>query len=1255
MKTRWIMIMVLVALCGMTQSVLAALTATVIPSAGPFVGGNRVVITNATGSIGSGNNITNITVGGVNATGFATSQGATWVSFITPATGSAGAKDIVIQSATIGTTTLTGKYTVNPAGEIGAATQDWTRWDEVAPLPVQYGRYSLAAAVLNGSLYVMGGYAPGGTKTNVYKYNGTVWSEVAGLPMGVGSATAATLNGALYSVGGATITNVYRYDETNWTQVAGLPAARQMLAAATLNGAMYSVGGYNSGAKTNVYKYNGTNWTQVAGLPKTRWCHTATTLNSALYSVGGHDGALTTTNVYKYNGTVWSEVVGLPIELETHAADVLNGALYVVGGVTNHSTMTDVSTVYKYDGTSWTTVASLPVTRHYHTVSTLNGSLYSVGGISGPGGGATTNVFRYPAVVAGVSTAPSSGSYTGGYQVVINGANLGSGTDITNVTLCGISASIQSQSATQIVVAAGAAAAVTLGDVCVYSTSFGATLRTSAFTYTYPPPSIASQPVGAVVAVGQPASLSVTAGGIAPFGYQWLRNGAILPGQTNATLTYSSFQFTNSGSVSVVVSNLGGLAISLPASLSIPNAPLKGWGYNGAGQLRNASQSQTLPITLASNVVTMAAGDTHSLFVTSDSTLWGMGDNTYGPGELGLGALSSTTVPMVVASNVVAVTAGTGNSFFIKADGTLWGMGNNTYGSLGNGTFTSAGTLPIFVASNVVVAVVGQYNSLFVKADGTLWGMGLNGSGQLGIGTTANTNLPTYVTNNVVAVAAGSSHSLFMRADGSVWGMGDNSQGQFGLGNNTTPQIRPVYVTNNVVSIAVGSSHSMFVKTDGTLWNTGYNANGELGSGTLIATNRLTYVTNNVVTAIGGNRHSLFMKADGSLWTMGWNYYGTLGNGTSGNTKHTNAAAVKGGLLAASLANNSGCLNYHCLAIAGAAPVVGTLTNRTVLAGQPTVFTASVASGDGPFTYQWQKIGTNILNATNAVLTIGSAALTDAGSYAVLVSSTYGTISTNAVLTVNKASQTITFSAISDKVATDTVGLTATASSGLTASFSVLSGLASISDGTNLTFSGAGSVSIVVSQAGDGSYNAAPNVTNSFTVHGIPAVGTVTLQRATNQILKVTTTTLLGNTTDPEGSALSVVWLSPGSTNGGSVTLAGRWVTYTPPAGNNTDDFFQFRVRNAFGGEAVGTAKIETFTQTSGGSQTLNFNAASVGGNAELRIFGIPGRTYIVQGATQLVEPNWTNLSGCVIGVGGYVDFTETSPPSPRFYRTVKP
>ena len=97
-----------------------------------------------------------------------------------------------------------------------------------------------------------------------------------------------------------------------------------------------------------------------------------------------------------------------------------------------------------------------------------------------------------------------------------------------------------------------------------------------------------------------------------------------------------------------------------------------------------------------------------------------------------------------------------------------------------------------------------------------------------------------------------------------------------------------------------------------------------------------------------------------------------------------------------------------------------------------------------------------------------------------------GTVATHAL-----SNQTISFPAIGPQTATAAVALAATASSGLPVGFAVGSGPASISGGSNLTFTGAGTVSIVASQAGDANWNPAPNVTNSFAV--TKAAATVTL------------------------------------------------------------------------------------------------------------------------------------------------------------------
>src|SRR5208283_6202750 len=123
----------------------------------------------------------------------------------------------------------------------------------------------------------------------------------------------------------------------------------------------------------------------------------------------------------------------------------------------------------------------------------------------------------------------------------------------------------------------------------------------------------------------------------------------------------------------VVVTNAGGMVISLPALVTVGNPSLLAWGDNYFGQLGNGTTSNSLiPISVASNVVTGAAGFDHSLFVKTDGTLWSMGDNYYG--QLGNGTNSGfnpNPIPINVASNVVTGVAGYYYSLFLATDGTL--------------------------------------------------------------------------------------------------------------------------------------------------------------------------------------------------------------------------------------------------------------------------------------------------------------------------------------------------------------------------------------------------------------------------------------------------------------------------------------------------------------------------------------------------------------------------------------------------------
>ena len=124
----------------------------------------------------------------------------------------------------------------------------------------------------------------------------------------------------------------------------------------------------------------------------------------------------------------------------------------------------------------------------------------------------------------------------------------------------------------------------------------------------------------------------------------------------------------------------------------------------------------------------------------------------------------------------------------------------------------------------------------------------------------------------------------------------------------------------------------------------------------------------------------------------------------------------------------------------------------------------------------------------NVAYTYGGSptAPTNAGSYAVVATvldaNYQGTAS--GTLVISPADQTITFAALPDIPFTTTpLTLVATASSKLDVAFALVSGPATLANGS-LTLTGTGTVTVGASQAGNNNYNAAPSVLRSFNVTG---------------------------------------------------------------------------------------------------------------------------------------------------------------------------
>ncbi|GEM_PF-1235997 len=150
-------------------------------------------------------------------------------------------------------------------------------------------------------------------------------------------------------------------------------------------------------------------------------------------------------------------------------------------------------------------------------------------------------------------------------------------------------------------------------------------------------------------------------------------------------------------------------------------------------------------------------------------------------------------------------------------------------------------------------------------------------------------------------------------------------------------------------------------------------------------------------------------------------------------------------------------------------------------------------------------------------------------------------------LTVNKGDQIITFPKIPDQVVTNTVGISATASSGLPVVLRVVSGPA-VLDGTNLSFTGAGWVNVKAYQAGDTNWNEV-YVYQGFRVFGLY---TLTIESAHG-----TCSPVVGIYTNVEDSVLTNT-VTGADIHGDTQYVCAGWAGSgsVPPEGGTTDCTF---------------------------------------------------------------------------------------------------
>jgi alpha-tubulin suppressor-like RCC1 family protein len=356
--------------------------------------------------------------------------------------------------------------------------------------------------------------------------------------------------------------------------------------------------------------------------------------------------------------------------------------------------------------------------------------------------------------------------------------------------------------------------------------------------------------------------------------YMWGRNDYGQLGLGHATDAWLPTRVTGGSIAGKVVTQVALGAVHTLVLCSDNTVHSCGYGYNG--QLGNAGTSNTSTFVEITNsgalsgvtVVSLAAGNSHSLARSSVGLVFGFGYNGYH--ELGLGDTTQRTTPVAITAgglsgkNVISIGAGANHSVALADDGSVWAWGYGAQGQIGNGG-TSNQSTPLNVSGygalngkTIVSISAGSNHNLALASDSSVLSWGQGNDGQIGDGTIGKgtdrttavdiTNSGALNGRTITKVFTGGNFSLALASDGTVIGWGYNGQYQL-LDSTTTNRPTPQIITPlnglNIASIAARWNSNIALSTTNEVYSWAYNSSGQVGNGTTTTASTLQTITNN--------------------------------------------------------------------------------------------------------------------------------------------------------------------------------------------------------------------------------------------------------------------------------------------------------------------------------------------------------------------------------------------------------------------------
>ena len=793
---------------------------------------------------------------------------------------------------------------------------------------------------------------------------------------------------------------------------------------------------------------NGTSWTAQTS-PTTKALQAIAWTGSQFVVVGDSGTILTSPT-----GVTWTPRTSSNSEMTLYGVAWINDQLVAVGGTSAPAGVgltTFITT--SPDGVNWTTRLQEPG-RSMNSV-VWDGGKYLVVGALGTAYTSQDNV-----TAAGVSTNPLGAVASAGGSAQMTTSAAPGGTIPFTYTWVrdqgGVVDTVKPDSIFSTLADTLRLANLSISDTGSYrliiknaggsATSADATLLVNAA------PVFSSHPNDTAVAVGAGAAFSAATvhngSSQGTLSYQWKKNGVNVPsGGTSATYTIASASLADTGLYTVVVtrslngttqstSNAGRLRVNTPPQLSAQPRDTTVAAGNGTGTaftvavtVNNGSSAGTFSYQWKRNGVDVPSGGTSATYTIASATIADTGLYTVEVTRTLEGTTTSTTSAAarltVNAAPVIstqprdtAVVAGVAGAFSVSA--TPVGGGALTYQWKKDGVDVSTGsggTTETYVTGATSLSDTGSYS---VVVASTLNGTTISTTSEAGI---LRVNAPPGISSQPAdtTMAAGATGTAFAVA------VSDNGSSSGTLSykwkkNGIAVPSGGASATYSISSAALSDTGSYTVEVTRTLGGTTTSTESEAGilrvngapaislqprDTTVVAGVAGTFLVG--ATSVGGGALSYQWRKNGiDIIGAASASYSTMGATLADTGAYSVVVTSTLNGTTSSTTSGTGMLRVNTAPVITSQP-----RDTTVAAGSGTgaAFSAAAAvdngSSAGAFSYQWKKNGVDVpTGGTSATFTIASAAITDTGSYTVVVTrtlngTTTSTTSSAARLTVN--------------------------------------------------------------------------------------------------------------------------------------------------------------------------------------------------------------------------------------------------------------